>query len=96
MSDQIIHGFLLSRQWRDFSAGIEISLWAWTENGPLRLTIPAQNAVCFVDREQPLALPAGVRRQSVNLPFAIQESSLQDVCNAFVKAIHSEKFLDAA
>ena len=30
------------------------------------------------------------------LPFAIQESSLQNVCNAFAKAVHSEKFLTAA
>ena len=57
----------MSRQWRDFSAGIEVSFWAWTENGPLRLTVPAQNAVCFVDRDQSLALPAGVQRKPVNL-----------------------------
>lgn len=58
---------MLSRQWRDFSSGIEISFWAQSERGPLRLTIPGQDAVCFIDRNQSPGLPAGVKRSEVNL-----------------------------
>ena len=58
---------MLSRQWRDFSEGIELSFWAQTEKGPLRLTVPGQSAVCFIDRNQVLGLPAKVLRKEVEL-----------------------------
>ena len=67
MSEQSIKGFLLSRQWRDFSSGIESSFWASTEQGPLRLQVPAQQAVCFIDRNQAFQLPAGAKRKQVKL-----------------------------
>ena len=67
MTEETVEGFMLSRQWRDFSAGVEISFWAQTEKGPLRLTVPGQSAVCFVDRNQVLGLPASVLRKEVAL-----------------------------
>ena len=67
MTEETVKGFILSRQWRDFSAGIEISFWAQTEKGPLRLTVPGQSAVCFVDRSQALGLPANAQRKEVAL-----------------------------
>ena len=67
MTEETVKGFILSRQWRDFSAGIEISFWAKTEKGPLRLTVPGQSAVCFVDRSQALGLPANAQRKEVAL-----------------------------
>lgn len=67
MTEETIKGFLLTRQWRDFKAGVELSFWAQSEKGPLKLTVPEQNAVCFIDRDQPLGLPPGARRKEVNL-----------------------------
>ena len=67
MSDITLKGFLLSRQWRDFPDGIELSFWAQSERGPLRLTVPGQSAVCFVDRDQPIGIPANAQRKQVNL-----------------------------
>ncbi len=67
MAEETVRGFLLSRQWRDFAAGIELSFWACSERGPLRITVPQQSAVCFIDRDQAIELPAGARRTSVNL-----------------------------
>jgi len=64
---QSIKGFLLSRQWRDFADGIEISFWASTSRGPLRIKVPAQQAVCFIDRDQPFDLNAAVQRKEVEL-----------------------------
>ncbi|MCB1860000.1 MAG: DNA polymerase II [Gammaproteobacteria bacterium] len=43
-------GFLLTRHWRDTAAGIELSYWAWTPSGALRLLFPTEQAVCFVPR----------------------------------------------
>ena len=62
-----IKGFLLSRQWRDFADGIEISFWASTSRGPLRIKVPAQQAVCFIDRDQPFNEHTEVQRKEVKL-----------------------------
>jgi len=67
MTEETVRGFLLSRQWRDFSDGIEISFWAQSEKGPLRLTVSGQSAVCFIDRTRALDLPANVQRKEVDL-----------------------------
>jgi DNA polymerase-2 len=63
-----VDGFLLSRQWRDLSAhdtesGVELSFWLATADGPIRLCVPAQKSVCFVDRESTLQSAAVERRQ---------------------------------
>ncbi|MBX2884875.1 MAG: DNA polymerase II [Granulosicoccus sp.] len=63
----VVRGYLLSRQWRDMANGIELSYWASSEIGPIRLTIPGQEAVCFIERHEPLMLPPDCRRQPVDL-----------------------------
>ena len=60
-------GFLLTRGWRDTGAGIELNLWAWTTDGPLRIAITGQEAVCFVERGAELALPPDARRRALPL-----------------------------
>jgi len=67
MSHSPINAYLLSRQWRDKPDGIEISFWANSELGPLRLTFPQQKAVCFIDRNEPIDLPSSIERKSVQL-----------------------------
>lgn len=72
MSDQRgsieqIDGFLLSRQWRDTPDGIDISFWAHSARGPLRISVPGQRAVCFVDRSYALDLPSQAERKPVQL-----------------------------
>ena len=83
MTEETVEGFMLSRQWRDFSAGVEISFWAQTEKGPLRLTVPGQSAVCFVDRNQVLGLPASVLRKEVAL-----KSTAGEPVDALLSLIH--------
>ena len=46
-----LRAFLLTRQWRDTSDGLELSLWAASERGPLRVVLDGEEAVCFVERE---------------------------------------------
>ena len=67
MTEETLRGFLLSRQWRDFSDGVELSFWARSERGTLRLTVPQQSAVCFIDQSQPLGLPASAQRKQLDL-----------------------------
>ncbi|MGI9437056.1 MAG: DNA polymerase II, partial [Geminicoccaceae bacterium] len=44
-------GFLLTRQWRDRSGGIELSFWFSTDAGPIRVVIDGSEAVCFIERD---------------------------------------------
>ncbi len=55
--------FLLTRQWRDVGDGLELVLWAQSDQGPVRVVIDNQKAICFVARESPLpGLGRGNRR----------------------------------
>ena len=46
-----LRAFLLTRHWRDTPEGLELSLWAASERGPLHVALDREEAVCFVDRE---------------------------------------------
>ena len=65
--DDTITGYLLTRGWRDTTRGIELTFWCATADGPVRLVVQDQEAVCFIARNQPLALPQGTRRQPRDL-----------------------------
>ncbi len=41
-------GFLLTRHWRDTPQGIELTFWLATDNGPVQIRMPAQEAVAFI------------------------------------------------
>ncbi|MFT5421996.1 MAG: DNA polymerase-2 [Candidatus Endobugula sp.] len=48
-------GFILTRQWRDTPEGISLELWLSSDDGPVKLTVPNQQALFFVrqsDRPQ--------------------------------------------
>ncbi|MFZ4833536.1 DNA polymerase II [Rouxiella sp. Mn2063] len=45
-------GFVLSRHWRDTSKGTEIELWLATDQGPQRVSLPAQESVAFIPQVQ--------------------------------------------
>ena len=54
---------LLTRQWRDVGDGLELVLWALSDQGPVRVVIDNQKAICFVPRDTPLpGLDGGKRR----------------------------------
>ncbi len=44
-------GFVLTRQWRETRAGIALTFWLWTEDGPMRVRVPPEEDVMFVERE---------------------------------------------
>lgn len=62
-----LDAFLLSRHWRDTPNGVDLSFWANSSEGPLHISIPATEAVCFIERHEQLQLPPNCRRQSVDL-----------------------------
>ncbi|MCB1751951.1 MAG: DNA polymerase II [Gammaproteobacteria bacterium] len=62
-----ISGFMLTRQWRDTPSGVDLSFWAWTPDGPVRLHYPNQQAVCFVNRHAQLPAGFGCKRKPLAL-----------------------------
>lgn len=61
----ILKGFLLTRQWRDTPQGVELVFWVKTQQGTAKLTIPHQQAVCFIRRDCNLRTQA--ERKSLDL-----------------------------
>ena len=57
--------FLLTRDARDTPRGLELVLWASGSDGPVRVVLGGQEAVCFIPRAN--ASPPGVRRREVAL-----------------------------
>ena len=57
--------FLLTRDARDTPRGLELVLWASGSDGPVRVVLGGQEAVCFIPRAS--ASPPGVRRREVAL-----------------------------
>lgn len=60
--EETVNGFLLTRHWRDRnntvvsdpnrgSGEIDLGFWAYSNRGPLFLNVPAQQAVCFIERD---------------------------------------------
>ncbi|KKI12681.1 DNA polymerase II [Comamonas sp. Z1] len=42
-------GFILTRNWRDTPAGVELEYWLATDSGPLKVLLTAQKSVAFVE-----------------------------------------------
>lgn len=58
-AELVTEGFLLTRQWRDTAADVELEFWLATDRGPVRLMVPAQRPLLFlpdnqIDRARPL------------------------------------------
>ena len=49
--------FLLTRQWRDLGDGLELTFWAASDRGPVRVVVDDQEAVCFIQRRVPYPGP---------------------------------------
>lgn len=62
-----IQGFLLTRSWRDTRNGIELQYWFNTDNGPIRVVITQQQAICFIRQSNPLKVFGKTQRKSLEL-----------------------------
>ncbi|WP_420477058.1 DNA polymerase II [Noviherbaspirillum sp. ST9] len=50
--EQLKHGFLLTRHWRDTPAGTEVEFWLATDDGPRRIRLAPQTSVAFIPAAQ--------------------------------------------
>jgi len=52
LTTQTLEGFLLTRNWRDTRAGVELEFWFATDAGPLCALIQGERSVFFLQRDQ--------------------------------------------
>lgn len=80
---------LLTRQWRDTPAGVELIFWARAESGPIRIVVTGQEAVCF-------AVRGSVAREE--LPARREPLELKTLAGASVDGLYfdSQRALNAA
>ena len=71
---------LLTRQWRDTPQGIELVFWVNTDEGPARIVIQAQEAVCFIPRNCDL--------HGIKLPFRRKALRLRNLHKQAVDALY--------
>lgn len=75
-------GFILTRNWRDTPAGVELEYWLATDSGPLKVLLAAQKSVAFVEARHRKALEAqlssltGVQLRELGLKSFQQEPVL--------------------
>jgi len=58
---------LLTRQWRDTNQGVQLVFWGASAEGPVRVCIPKQSAICFAERSLDLSSARGLSRREVAL-----------------------------
>jgi len=81
-------GFLLTRQWRDTAAGVELELWFATASGSLQVLIGGERSVFFISSSEAqlhrglLALQAGVEVT----PVALLDFRLQPVVAVYSRS----------
>lgn len=80
-------GFILTRHWRDTSAGTEVEFWLATDNGVRRLRLPLQTSVAFIpaeQREQAELLLRGERHAELR-PLALADFQHRPVLGLYCK-----------
>ncbi|MFZ6691800.1 DNA polymerase II [Undibacterium sp. SXout20W] len=73
-------GFILTRHWRDTSAGTEIEFWLTSDHGPRRLRLQQQTSVAFIPAEQREQAEFIIRSQTQSelKEAELRELALQD------------------
>ena len=65
--------FLLTRQWRDGPAGLELSFWGRSESGPVRVIVEGESAVAFIPHEAALPSPLSEDSDITRRPLALRD-----------------------
>jgi DNA polymerase-2 len=85
LTEQTRHGFLLTRNWRDTAAGIELEFWFAGDGGPLQVFISGERSVFFLPTAQ--LSRARTLLQDVRgwnpAPVALRDFSLQPVTGLY-------------
>ena len=87
MVNQIKNGFILTKQSRDISTGIKVTLWLKTLQGPVKLEILNEQAVFFVEERQVDSAKQVLLSRNVDVnkitPLGLKTFSQQKVCGLY-------------
>jgi DNA polymerase-2 len=80
-----VHGFILSRHWRDIKTGLQLEYWLSTPSGPRCLQFNQQETVCFCPQEEAQYLPSWpeIRIQEVALKHFNQQPAVAVYCKTY-------------
>lgn len=80
-------GFILSRQWHDTDAGVELVFWLYTADGPVQLRYTGQEVVFFIAQETVEKLPSqlGLQRGWRVAPLTLLSPSAQPVSGVYCR-----------
>ena len=86
--DASFDAFILTRQWHETDAGLELTFWLASTLGPLRWRVPGQEAVCFVADRQSPHLDRLLRRGNLwrNKASFLKDFSGQSVLTCYCKS----------
>lgn len=82
-------GFILTRNWRDTSAGTEIEYWLATDAGPLKVVLTKQTSVAFVEAQYKEVVQAQLLGSS---DMYLKELELKSFRNQPVLGIYAKQF----
>ena len=89
MQPSPIFGFILTRNWRDTSAGTEIEYWLATENGPLKVVLTQQTSVAFVEAQHKAAVQTQLLGAS---GVYLRDLDLKSFQNQPVVGVYAQQF----
>ncbi|MGF6349148.1 DNA polymerase II [Variovorax sp. W2I14] len=89
MTSTDLHGFILTRHWRDAPTGTEIEYWLATDAGPIKVVLPSQTSVAFVATRH----RAEVQAHLATMPgMEIRELALKTFHQEAVVGIYAKHF----
>ena len=86
MTAQTVDGFLLTRNWRDGAAGVELEFWFATDQGPLQVLVRGEHSVFFL-RDSELASARKLLSAEPGIDFrkvSLRDFELQDVVGCYL------------
>lgn len=79
-------GFVLTRHWRDTPQGTEVTFWLATDNGPLCVTLPAQESVAFIPQAQRSRVESALAGETYRLePLSLRDFHQQPVSGLYFR-----------
>mgnify|MGYP003583124268 CR=1 FL=1 len=84
-----IEGFILTRHWRDATAGTEIEYWLATDAGPRKVVLTSQTPVAFVETKH----RAAVESRAASMPgLEVRELGLKTFHQEPVVGVYAKQF----
>ena len=86
--EKSLSGFILTRQWIDSNDGLELIFWLASEQGPLRLRLTHQEAVCFFPTWQQDQVRSVVSKHATQNEWRVKPTQLKNFNHESMSALY--------